>query len=511
MWRYALAVPDAVSLSFHAINVLIPDSAVVTLTNGTDVFDITPKGLNAHGELWSRIAQGSRVYITATMPAHQKPDFSLPIVSLQAGFKGFGGTGNAKAYDVYAARAVASGCRINYSCVMTPSNSLPSRSVVGILINNTWFCSGTLMNNQRGDYKPYVLTARHCGVPANNGFDASGFTIAWNAVAECGQPLDNVYSASTITSSGATTRMVSAGDAKGNTGDAWLVELNSAPPIGSHPYWAGFDASDNAPAGAVYAIHHANQLKQQHSESTTAPSKFLLGGGLVPTTTDGGSWSVIWTSGSADSGASGSGLVDGTSNRVIGTLTGSSNANNCPGDAAPPFTYSYRLAMSWNGNGLNTGSIKHWLDPDATATTVLNGKIGPPAVELTAPATATAAVPFTVSWTSTDATSCTASGGSVGDGWTTGAVATSGFVQVTEPQATYNYSVTCTNTAGSRSSAANVVVQSASTGGSGGSGSGGGKSGGGALNLMGLLPLLVLGLRRRFAATNQLRGTSHVN
>lgn len=345
------------------------------------------------------------------------------------------------------------------------------------------------MNDVAGDYKPYVLTARHCGSSASINWDASTVSVAWNAVADCGQPLQNVYSASTVTSSGGTTRMLS-GPTSSGTGDAWLIELDSAPPVGSHPYWAGFDTTGTAPSAGVYNINEGSILQQQYAADTN------------PLTKQGSYWSVLWTTSATQSGASGSGLIDSATNRVIGTLTGSSNTSNCPGDVAPPSALFYRLDLTWVGDGTASGSLKYWLDPASTGTTVLDGQIGPPSVEVTAPSTATAGQSFTVSWDSTDATSCTASGGSSGDGWTTGAVASSGSVLVAAVVGTPTYTVSCTNAAGSKSSDASVSVQPASGGGGTGGGSGGGSGGnssggGGALNLALLLPLMGLAMIRR--------------
>lgn len=505
VWRYAVKVADAVSMSFHATDVKLPAGASIQLSNGSETFPINARSLNKQGELWSRVGRGNVAYISAVMPLDQKNAFELTIVSVQAGFKGFGGAGNAKAYDTYAARSASSSCQVNFSCVKNSSNALASRAVVGLLFSNTTFCSGTLLNDVAGDFKPFVLTARHCGIASNVQWDASGVTVAWNAVADCGQPLQNVYSVATITSSGAVTRMISGPDSKGNShGDAWLIELDSAPPVGSHPYWAGFDASDSIPAGGVYNINHGGALQQQYAADTNAPSKYGFGAGNLPNGIDGGFWNVLWTTSALQQGASGSGLIDASTNRVIGSATGGVNPSHCPGDANPPTDSFYRLAMSWAGDGTPAASIKSWLDPSSTGTVTVDGKIGPPSVEVDAPSTATVGQAFTVSWNSTDATSCTASGGFAGDGWATGPVATSGSTVVTVAAgSTPTYSVSCTNSAGTKAANTSVSIQSASAGGGGSGGIGGGgassggSGGGGALDLAFIWSLLCLALVRR--------------
>jgi len=100
-----------------------------------------------------------------------------------------------------------------------------------------------------------------------------------------------------------------------------------------------------------------------------------------------------------------------------------------------------------------------------------------------APTTITAGDSATLTWSSSNATSCTASGGTSGDGWA-GTLATTGSRAVTPPgtaAATLTYGVTCTSSASNLSgqASAGLTVNSAPRNG-----------GGGAFDLLSLVALL---------------------
>lgn len=81
----------------------------------------------------------------------------------------------------------------------------------------------------------------------------------------------------------------------------------------------------------------------------------------------------------------------------------------------------------------------------------------------------------TLSWSSTNASACTATGGSGADGWT-GSLALSGSMSITESAAgSYNYSIVCSGAPPAATATAAVhFTQASSSGGSAGGGGGGG-------------------------------------
>ena len=119
-------------------------------------------------------------------------------------------------------------------------------------------------------------------------------------------------------------------------------------------------------------------------------------------------------------------------------------------------------------------------------------------VSLTAaPTSLTPGQPITVNWSSTNATSCTATGGGIDDTWA-GAKATSGSVSLSQPYApnsaswTLNYTLSCTSAVSGLSTVESVkVVENANVAAPAMSG------GGGTLDLISIIALLsILGLRQ---------------
>lgn len=117
----------------------------------------------------------------------------------------------------------------------------------------------------------------------------------------------------------------------------------------------------------------------------------------------------------------------------------------------------------------------------------------PPLVTLTASATSVkVGTPFTLTWTSSNASTCVAAGG----GWS-GVRATSGSETFTLTTAgVVSYTLSCSGGGGTKVTGVTITATD-SGGGGGGGGSSGGGGGGGALDLWGLLALGGLLLRRR--------------
>lgn len=125
-----------------------------------------------------------------------------------------------------------------------------------------------------------------------------------------------------------------------------------------------------------------------------------------------------------------------------------------------------------------------------------------PTVSLTSSqSTAQPGHPVTLTWSSTNATSCTAAGGTSGDGWTQGSVTPSGTARVTENQAgSYTYTLNCANGPLTAQGQTTLAVSAPSGG------------GGGAVDAAALLALgLLAGSRAtsRPAASRGPRGARH--
>src|SRR5882672_3237744 len=165
-WRYAVAVRTAVSLSFHATQSSLPESATLIVRGAKTTTSYRARDLH-RGELWSRIQPGEALEFTLTVAVEERDKVALSIVSLQAGYRSLGwGVEDHPYYrQLKLQAAAASGnasCVANYECVITPGNTPPGAATVALIIGNLYQCSGSLINDVPGDNTPYILTARHC-------------------------------------------------------------------------------------------------------------------------------------------------------------------------------------------------------------------------------------------------------------------------------------------------------------------------------------------------------------
>ncbi len=510
-WRYAVRIPGAVSMSFHARTVQLPADAVFTVTAADQVYVNTAWQLAA-GQLWSHVAPGDQLYLSLTLPLEERKDTVFVIDEFQAGYRGLGRAPSHPYYRTLVeqgAAATATDCVQNYECSKTSANDGPGRATMAVVIADAEECTGTLLNDVPGDYTNYVLTARHCEDPTGNGRenpDASRLTFYWNATTPCGQTLASIYSAATSTTAGATTLVEQM--------DAWLVKLSSQPPSGV--YYAGWDATGSAVMGG-YGIHHAEQNAKQYvvwyGQAVYQTATFngtTTGGQQYQSET--AFWGVNPQLGREGRGASGSALFD-DSNRVVGSLTSGSSA--CPTSPPTPpsaqgiSAYYTALKVTYNStvdrsSTFPTTTMAQYLDPGHTGVLVNDGKEAPalpapPSVTISAsPTTITLGGSTTLTWSSMGADTCVAS-----SGWS-GTQATSGSANETPAGAgVVTYTLSCTNGGGSVARSASVVVNQKSGGSASGSGGGGGY--GGALGFGELAGLVAAAFGRRVRGRSRLR------
>ena len=427
-WMYAVQVPTAVSMSFHATRLTLPSSAVLTVSGARATIQYRARDVG-HGSLWSRPLLGDSVTLSLSVDAGEARGVQLQIDSLQAGYRGLGGAPNHPAYLRLlgrAAAAAAQSCTENYACDATTANQAPSRSIVAILIGNEYQCTGTLLNNTQGDQTPYILTARHCQNGALGGGApnaAASVSVYWDAVTPCGQPLGSIYDGSAPAQSFATTIV--------EQQDAWLIKL-ADPPVVNDAFWAGWDATGGTFNGG-YSIHHAMGFNKQYvawygqALLQHIPAKTLSVG------YDSTFWGVVNQLGSVGAGASGGALFD-PDNRLVGSASlaalqnGENSAGVCPVNPPPApaantvtaqYTALSGVFASTADSTSSTGGItlQSVLDPAASGKLVADG-VGNLPVTLTADQTSpTTFDTLTLSWSAPGAQTCTASGGTSGDGW----------------------------------------------------------------------------------------------
>ncbi len=466
-WRYAVQVPTAVSLSFHAIKVSLPASATLVVRGARNTTSYRASEVH-RGELWSRVQPGAALQFTLTVAAAERAQVALSIVSLQAGYRSLGaGVEDHPYYRQLKAQAAGptgtSACVTNYECKITGANTPEGAATVALLVQNQFECTGTLINDVPGDNTPYILTAKHCisgkvGVMDDPAAAAAAATVYWDATTSCGAALGSIYDANVPAQTGAQTLV--------EQQDAWLIRLDVNPVV-SDAQFAGFDARGGAVNGG-YTVHHAEGYDKQFVAWFGPPASVPEFSGFA------NFLETVNQTGNIGPGASGSALFD-QNNHLVGSLTYGRDTSDpsgygaCP-MASPPapdgtngvadFT---ALAAVWNASGdiysaTGTVTLKSVLDPQNTGTEVVASA---PASAISFGASTSTQVyglPLQLTWSASNATQCTAGGGLAGDGWS-GTLAAAGSQTVTESASSNptTYTLSCTYPGG-RTAKASVSV-----------------------------------------------------
>lgn len=467
-WHYAVQVPGAVSLSFHALGSL-PAGATL-LVSGHEVTTSYGAAALHHGELWSRIHAGDTLDLTLTVAAAEQGAVDLRIVSLQAGYRAIGpGVADHPVYRhlLPSAPPDDAACVTNYECAVTAGNTPAASATVALVIENLYQCTGTLVNDVPGDDTPYVLTARHCEtgqLGGGNPAAAAGVTVYWNAVSACGTPLGSIYDGTLPSQTGARTVV--------EQQDAWLLVLDSQP-VAADAQFAGFDATGGAVTGG-YSIHHAEGRDKQ-IVGWYGTAYAIARSGELGTAYTSDLLETVNQSGNIGAGASGSGLFD-RSDHLVGTLAlgrktaDPSGYQSCPvaqppapngANGAADFTV---LAAVWDSTADATSStggatLRSMLDPGDTGSRVVPAKPielvaypgdAPPAPRITfTPSSVVANQPFTAAWSSGSAANCTLTGGVPGGSWggSMQNVPASGSAPESGPAGTYTFGLVCQSAA----------------------------------------------------------------
>jgi lysyl endopeptidase len=463
-WRYAVQVPTAVSLSFHALGSSLPDSATLLVTGGSAATSYRASDLRG-GELWSRIYAGDTLELSLTVAAADRAAVNLRIVSLQAGYRAIGsGVVDHPVYRQLQPPATGdTSCVTNYECKVDAGNASAGSATVALVVENLYQCTGTLVNDAPGDDTPYILTARHCETGRLGGGNpgaASTVTVYWDAISACGTALGSIYDGTLASQTGARTVV--------EQQDAWLIELE-ANPVVADAQFAGFDVS-GAPVQGGYTIQQAGGLAKQFVSWFGTAYAFeesdALGTGYVSSFLE-----TVNQTGNIGPGASGGGLFD-SNNHLVGALTLGRKSTSQSGYGACPVTPPAApngsngvadftaLAAVWNSSADTTSStggatLKSVLDPAGTGTlvvpsmpvTLVAAEATPrPAPRISfSPSTVTAGQSFTAQWSATNAANCTLTGGIPGGAWgsSTQSLPANGSVTEAGPAGHYTFGLVC--------------------------------------------------------------------
>jgi hypothetical protein len=253
--------------------------------------------------------------------------------------------------------------------------------------------------------------------------------------------------------------------------DTWLLRLTS-PISAQRIYFAGWDATGGTFVGG-YSPHHAMGRSRQYTQWFGQAVPVHLGADVLGVGFDSDYWGVVNAIGAVGSGASGGGLFD-ENHRLVGIASlaylenGPGSDGVCPSTSPPApsgetATALYNsFAAVWESTADTTSAtnpitLKSLLDPDNTGNRVADGFEMLQGVFLTSSDSfRSTGRTITLRWDGGTATSCTASGGVPGDGWS-GPRAPDGSIEITQYEAGLTtYTIRCV--AGARFATRSVRV-----------------------------------------------------
>lgn len=364
-WALRVHSPGATSLNFHFSKFRVPPGGQLELSSSQDrqLIDHTRRG-----ELWTPVLRGDSVELRLTMPA--AGSFELALQEVYHGFRGFG------AKDT----VTKSGeCNIDVVCPDGDEWRDEIRSVARYTIGGAFLCSGQMINNTAGDFRPLFLTASHCVQTP-----AQGPTLVfyWNyETSTCGGTPDGSLDQTT---SGGT---VLAGSylATDYGPDFTLIELSQTPPPEFDVYWAGWDNRDYSPEG-VATIHHpaGDEKRISFFYGVAEVAAYLEEPGQADLLGQVDTHLRIedWDVGTTEGGSSGSGLWTIDGRHIVGQLSG--GYASCTSATADWYG---RMHTNWFGFPGELTSVATHLDPIGSGVETLDGA-DPDAedTELSAPA-----------------------------------------------------------------------------------------------------------------------------
>ena len=350
LWRLRVTSPGAESLSFSFSDFRMPAGGQLLLYpmgGGPVLGPYTQDDNKAHGELWTPLILSDDAVIEVRVPAVSRKVLSLRLNQVNHGYRSFVATGPDK----------AGSCNVDVVCPEGNAWEDEIQSVARLVIGGAFLCTGFMVNNTNEDLTPYFMTANHCGVGLP-GRPASSVVFYWhyeNPTCRQVGSVENQIPPPTdvnMTTTGSTLLANSA------VSDYTLLLLDRRPPLVFDVTWAGWDARNVNPNGAV-AIHHpqghAKRISFENAPTTTTTylGNDVPGDGTHVRVED-------WDVGTTEGGSSGSPLFS-PDGHVIGQLHGGFAA--CGNDLSDWYG---RMAVSFP-------DLAPWLDPDGSGAQTLDG------------------------------------------------------------------------------------------------------------------------------------------
>lgn len=344
VWRLKIVCPEAFHINLIYDSFFMPEGAKFYIynTDGSQVLGAFTSGNNkSYGTFSTGLIRGQETILEYYEPAAVSGQGLLNVSTVVHAYrsiignleKGYGDSGS---------------CNININCPQGADWQTIKTSVVKILDGGYDHCTGTMINTVRQDCTPYFLTADHCSGGEQNwvfyyNWESSGCENEFVPLSQSVSGGQKVASLSAV--------------------DFELLELSAEPPLDYNVFYAGWNVENTAAPRSTCIHHPEGDIKKISFNYDALVSSTFAG-------TPNSHWEVTeWEEGTTEPGSSGSALFD-ENQRIVGMLSG--------GAASCSFTSGYdvygKMSYSWNQGNNASNRLRDWLDPDATGTTILDGR-----------------------------------------------------------------------------------------------------------------------------------------
>ncbi|WP_342088073.1 trypsin-like peptidase domain-containing protein [Dyadobacter sp. OTU695] len=363
---YEIESTNAYSINLIFDKIFLSPGAELNIYNHDRSFIYGPvnsENVPSNGIFWTDLIPGNRIVIELTENDKNSGSSIIHISNVIHGYRRAFQQGSDNVPENF---GTSLACHRDWTCDGGAWRDEGDAVVMLMLDYATRWCSGALINNQRQDFKPYVLTAFHC--LDNDATSGTLSTAERNAVNNwvyrfryhsptCSPLADgNCY----ISFNGANFR------AALQATDMTLLELMTQPRINHGVSFAGWDRSGSAATSAVGIHHPDGDVKKisfdNNAVSTNSSSVTWTDGTTSPSNSH---WNVGYDNGTTEGGSSGSPLFD-QNKRIVGQLHGG------PAGCAPIQKRYGRFDKSWSLGTTSDTRLRDWLDPDNTGVTTVN-------------------------------------------------------------------------------------------------------------------------------------------
>ena len=337
MWRMSVVGKDATDINLGFEKYELPYGARLWVISADhDYYEgpYTNEDNADHGQLWVPVVPGDEVVVELQVPAQTKFEPSLEMTHV--------GYGYTDMFGLYPDKQGS--CNNDVICPEGDPWRDQIQSVATYSLGGSTICTGQMVTDADGTFRPFFLTAYHCGVSSSN---AASMTVYWNFESpECG-----LLSGGSLdqNQTGAVFR------ARRQDVDMALVELDELPQPEFNVFYSGWDRS-GVPAQGSVAIHHPGTDEKAISfndDPLTIQTSCI--GGFTPDT----HWRVDnWEDGTTEPGSSGSGIWDPANQLLVGFLSGGLAA--CGNQEYDCYG---RFDVAWDGASASE-RLRDWLDPN---------------------------------------------------------------------------------------------------------------------------------------------------